>query len=144
MPHRLIREIIDRRPTPTASPSATVRDAAVTMREFHSSAVLVVEDGIVAGIVTERDLVFGILAAERDPLQTQVGAIMTRTVQTIGPDKPFGHALHLMYEGGFRHVPVVDREGRPLGLLAAHDAIDTDSVVLQQELVRREEIAMIL
>ena len=51
---------------------------------------------------------------------------MIRDVRTIHRDKPFGHALHLMYEGGFRHIPVVDDTGHPVGLLAAHDALDLD------------------
>ena len=36
---------------------------------------------------------------------------MTPNPQTIGPDKPLGHALHMMYEGGFRNVPVVEKDG---------------------------------
>ena len=69
---------------------------------------------------------------------------MTRDVRTIHRDKPFGHALHLMYEGGFRHIPVVDDTGHPVGLLAAHDALDLDGLQMEQELVRREEITVIL
>jgi len=106
--------------------------------------LLVVEKGVLAGICTERDIVFGVVAADLDPAQTRVDAVMTRNVQTIGPEKPFGHALHLMYEGGFRHVPVVDRAGHPLGLLAAHDALDADGLQLERELIRREEVTVIL
>jgi CBS domain-containing protein len=49
-----------------------------------------------------------------------------------------------MYEGGFRHIPVVDEDGHPLGLIAAHDALDIDGLQLEQDLVRREEITVIL
>lgn len=144
MPNRPVSEIIGNKSFATVPVSATVRDAARTMKECHSSAVLIVDKGVLAGICTERDIVFDVVATDRNPDQTKVGAIMTRKVQTIGPDQPFGHALHLMYEGGFRHIPVVDTKGRPLGLLAAHDALDVDGLQLEQELVRREEITVIL
>lgn len=144
MPNRRISEVIGRRPFPTARMGTTVRDAAIIMKEWHSSAILVVNHGVLAGICTERDLVFRALAGDCDPVKTPVSAVMTRQVQTVGPDKPFGHALHLMYEGGFRHIPVVDRTGHPIGLLAAHDALDMDGLQMEQELVRREEITVIL
>lgn len=144
MPARPVSEVIANKSFATAPVGATVREAARIMKECHSSAVLIVDKGVLAGICTERDIVFDVVATDRQPEQTTVGAIMTRKVQTIGPDKPFGHALHLMYEGGFRHIPVVDAMGRPLGLLAAHDALDVDGLELEQDLVRREEITVIL
>lgn len=144
MPNRPVSEVIGLRPVVTTGVDTSVRDAACIMKECHSSAILVVNKGVLAGICTERDIVFGVVAAGRDPGQTRVDAIMTRKVRTISPEKPFGHALHLMYEGGFRHVPVVDGAGHPLGLLAAHDALDADGLQLEEELVRREEITVIL
>jgi len=114
------------------------------MKEWDSSAVLVMEDGALVGICTERDIVVRAIAAGCIPAMTCVTTIMTSDVQIIHRDKPFGYALHLMYEGGFRHIPVVDDTGHPLGLLAAHDALDLDGLQMEQELVRREEITIIL
>jgi CBS domain-containing protein len=144
MPNRPVSEVIGDRPVPTARVSATVREVARIMQECRSSAVLIIERGKLAGICTERDIVFGVVAAGKDATQTRVDEVMTQKVRTIGPEKPFGHALHMMYEGGFRHVPVVDASGHPLGLLAAHDALDVDGLQLEKELVRREEITVIL
>ena len=107
MPTRPVSEVIANKSFATAPVNATVREAARIMKECHSSAVLIVDKAVLAGICTERDIIFNVVATDQDPDQTKVGAIMTRKVQTIGPDKPFGHALHLMYEGGFRHIPVV-------------------------------------
>ena len=73
-----------------------------------------------------------------------VAKVMTSNVQTIHVDKPFGHALHLMYEGGFRHMPVVDDNGSAVGLVAAQDALALDGFQLEQELMRREEITVLL
>ena len=144
MPSRPISEVIGKRSIPAASMSTTVREAATIMKHCRSSAVLVVDAGILVGIFTERDIAYRVVAENLDPARTSVDAVMTRKLQTIVPEKPFGHALHLMYEGGFRHVPVVDRAGHPLGLLAAHGALDVDALQLGQDLERREEITVIL
>lgn len=144
MPNRLVSEVIQGRPFPTTGTGTTVREAAIIMKEWHSSAILIVEKKKLAGICTERDIVFRAVANSCDPANTTVSTIMTRKVQSVGLDKPFGHALHLMYEGGFRHIPVVDEAGHPVGLLAAHDALDIDGLQMEQDLVRREEITVIL
>jgi CBS domain-containing protein len=140
MPNRPVSEVVGQRSFATAGAATTVRAIAKIMRESHSSAVLIVEEGVLAGICTERDIVFGAVAADRDLENTRVDAIMKRNLQTIGPEKPFGHALHHMYEGGFRHIPVVDHTGRLLGVVAAHDALSIEALRFLQELVRREEI----
>ena len=49
-----------------------------------------------------------------------------------------------MYEGGYRHIPVVDRNRRPLGVVSARDALALDALDFGAELVRREEITVIL
>lgn len=144
MQNRTVGEVIGQRAFPTATHSTTVRDAAIIMKEWHSSAILIVENGYLVGICTERDIVFRVVAGDCNPAQTTVAAVMTRNPRTVGPEKPFGHALHLMYEGGFRHIPVVNRAGHPIGLLAAHDALDMDGLQMEQDLVRREEITVIL
>jgi CBS domain-containing protein len=144
MPNRRVSEVVGQRTFPIVAPDTTVRDAAIIMKEWDSSAVLVMEDGAFVGICTERDIVVRAIAAGCIPAMTCVTTIMASDVQTIHRDKPFGYALHLMYEGGFRHIPVVDDTGHPLGLLAAHDALDLDGLQVEQELVRREEITIIL
>ena len=144
MSNRTISEVIAQRPIRTAKGTDTVSTIAKAMRKTDSSAVMIVDKGILTGICSEKDIVFGVVAAGLDPKTTRVDAIMCCKMQTIGPDKPFGHALHLMYEGGFSHIPVVDQAGHPLGLLAAHDALDCDGLQMEQELEQREEITVIL
>lgn len=144
MPNRLVSEVIKGRPFPTTVSGTTVREAAIIMKEWHSSAILIVDKGVLTGICTERDIVFRVVANNCDPANTAVSTIMTRNIQTVSLDKPFGHALHIMYEGGFRHIPVVDDAGHPVGLLAAHDALDMDGLQMERDLVRREEITVIL
>lgn len=145
MSQRLVSEVIRNKSFVAVPPNTTVREAAHLMKAEHTSAVLVVDRRhMLKGICTERDLVVHVLAGDMDPVTTKVADVMTHDPVTISPDKPFCHALHRMYEGGFRHVPVVDAAGHPLGMLAARDALQMDAVELEEELVRREEIMVIL
>lgn len=144
MPHRPIRDVIADRPFPTVRRTNTVRECALIMKEWQSSAVIVVDQGRVAGILTERDIVFRCVALDSHPDSVEAAAVMTTKVNTIHKDKLFGHALHLMYEGGFRHMPVVDDQGHAVGLISAQDAQVIDGRDLEQELVRREEIMVAL
>lgn len=144
MPNRLIREVIGNRPFPTVQPSNTIRECSFIMKEWKSSAVLVIENNKLIGILTERDIVFKGVALGCPLDSVGIQAVMTKKPQVIHADKPFAHALHLMYEGGYRHMPVVDAGGMPVGLLSAQDALAIDGEQLGRDLVRREEITMIL
>jgi CBS domain-containing protein len=68
---------------------------------------------------------------------------MTRDPRTISPDRPFGHALLMMHDGGFRHVPVVE-EGRPIGMVSARDALGPEIEQFDSEIERRTRIQEIL
>ena len=123
MRHRSVRDVIaDRKPI-TVHGGTTVFAAARLMKKHHVGALMVVEGDRLTGIFTERDVVFGVLAEERDASTTRVSDVMTANPRTIDADKTVGHALMLMYDGGFRHVPVVDN-GKPLGMISARDALD--------------------
>jgi CBS domain-containing protein len=144
MPNRQISKVIGQRPFPTVAKSTSIRDVAVIMKEWRSSAVLVMESGTLIGICTERDIAFRAIALDCNTATTNVESIMTSDVQTIHKDKPFGQALQLMSEGGFRHVPVVDDAGHPVGVLTSEDALDMDGQQQGQELLRREVISATL
>ena len=68
---------------------------------------------------------------------------MSANPRTISPDRPFGHALHMMHEGGFRHVPVVE-EGKPVGVVSARDALGPELEAFVSELGEREHIFEVL
>ena len=144
MPHRNISEVIKGRSFPALTSDWSVREASILMREWRSSAVLIVKDGHLEGILTERDIVFKAIALNLDPSSTPIAVVMTRDVVSIDAERPLGHALHLMFEGGFRHVPVVNCLGVPVGIVTAQDALAIEAVTMVEELVRREEIAAIL
>lgn len=143
MPQRAIRSIIEDQKPVTASADITVTAAAQLMRLHRIGAILVVDGDRLAGIFTERDALFRVVAEGRDPAVTRVAEVMTDNPRTIGPDRPFGHALHLMYEGEFRHVPVVEN-GRPLGMVSARDALGPDLQQFITDLDARTHIGEIL
>jgi CBS domain-containing protein len=140
---RPVRSIIEDQKPITASADITVAAAARLMKEHRIGAILVLDEGRLAGIFTERDALFRVIAEGRDAKKTRVAEVMTANPRTIAPDRPFGHALHLMYEGGFRHVPVVDN-GRPLGVVSARDALGPDLQQFIAELDKRTHIGEIL
>lgn len=144
MPSRPIHQVIAHQKFVSVPIDMSVRAVTQLMQDGRHSAALVTEHGVLTGIFTERDATFRVLAAGLDPERTPVGDVLTHKPQTITDDKPFGHALHLMYEGGFRHVPVVDLTGRPLGVISARDALELDALDFGAELLRREEITVIL
>jgi len=143
MAHRTIRMIIEHQEVVAAPGSTTVIAAARLMKENHVGAVIVVEDGKLAGVFTERDALFRVIAEGRDVQTTQLAEVMTRNPRTIHPDKPFPDALHVMYEGGFRHVPVVE-DGRPVGMISARDALGPELEDFIYELLRRNQADDIL
>ena len=140
---RPVRSIIEDQKPITACADITVAAAARLMKEHRIGAILVLQDSRLAGIFTERDALFRVIAEGRDPKKTRIAEVMTANPRTIAPDRPFGHALHLMHEGGFRHVPVVDN-GRPLGVVSARDALGPDLQQFVAELDKRTHIGEIL
>jgi CBS domain-containing protein len=121
----------------------TVAAAARLMKQHGIGALLIIQEGRLAGIFTERDALFRVIAEGRSPAKTRVADVMTANPRTIAPDRPFGHALHLMYEGGFRHVPVVEN-GRPIGVVSSRDALGPDLQQFIAELDKRIHIGEIL
>lgn len=143
MPDRPVRAIIEDQKPVTAGSHITVAAASRLMKKHSVGALLVVDRARLAGIFTERDALFRVIAEGRDPAKTRVAEVMTPDPRTIEPDRPFGHALHLMYEGEFRHVPVVEN-GKPLGMVSARDALGPDLQQFVADLDTREHIGEIL
>lgn len=143
MPNRPIRKLIENRPLYVTVPECTVSEAARQMKEGGVGALMVVESGKLLGIFTERDALNRVLAEGLNPQSTPLRQVMTVDPQTISPERPVGHALHLMFEGGYRHVPVVDN-GHVVGMVSARDALGPELSEFEAELVEREHIGEIL
>jgi CBS domain-containing protein len=118
-----VSEVMQRSKVLKAAPETLVSKAARMMAAKNAGAVMVVVDGRLVGICTERDIVFRVVGAGLDATATRLADVMTRTPRTIEPDKPFGHALLVMQEHGFRHLPVV-LNGKPVGIVSSRSAMD--------------------
>lgn len=143
MAHRSIRSIIEQQEVITAPERMTVDAAARLMKGKQVGAILIMDEGRLVGIFTERDALFRIVSEGRDPKTTCLAEVMTRNPRTIHPDKPFPDALHLMHEGGFRHVPVVEN-GQPVGMISARDALGPELEDFIYELLRQEQAQDVL
>lgn len=144
MPMRKIGDVVKGQKILTTDEDMTVLEASRRMTDLRVGSIMIVEDGRLHGIFTERDALVRVIASGRDPSRTKLSEVMTRDPQTISPDRPLGHAMHLMYDGGFRHVPVVDGDGRPLGMISARDALGPEMVAFEEELEQRELITELL
>ena len=140
MPNRIISTIIAGQSVVTASKETTVRAACSLMAQKKIGALLVVENNRIAGIFTERDVLNKVLAGNMDPDKTSLSQVMVANPQTIRADKPLGYALQFMVDGGFRHVPVVDENGAPVGMVSARDALGQDMVQLERNQKLREHL----
>ncbi|MGZ8273634.1 MAG: CBS domain-containing protein [Burkholderiaceae bacterium] len=89
--------------------SATVLEAVEVMTARHVGAVVIKnEDGLVAGIFTERDLLVRVVRAGRDPKSTPISLVMTREVRFVTPGTTVEAALSLMHLNRHRHLLVID------------------------------------
>jgi CBS domain-containing protein len=100
-------------------PDATLQDAAARMHARRVGAVVVVEDGRLVGILTERDV---LRAVATGGIDGPVSQAMTRGPETVEPDEPAGQAGALMIHGGFRHLPVVEGE-TVVGMISIRDLV---------------------
>jgi CBS domain-containing protein len=104
----------------TVEARAPIVAVAQRMADRDVGAVLVLEDGRLAGIMTERDLMRALARGLRD--DAVVGEYMTADPDTIAPDDTIEHAAVLMIHGGYRHLPVVDGDD-VVGVLSIRDLV---------------------
>lgn len=144
MPSRKISQVIGNQNIVTAAASLSVLEAAKMMAQAHVGSIMIIERERLVGIFTERDALNRVLAAGLDPDRTPLSAVMTTSPQSVSVDHLLGHALHQMFEGGFRHMPVVDNNGRPVGMVSSRDALGPEMVAFEAEIERRNDISELL
>ncbi len=104
----------------TVSPMATARDAAVKMRSENVGTVLVVDQGMLKGLVTDRQIATKVVAAGENPAAFNVSEFMTKNPLTCSPDTGMCEAAMMMGDHGFNRMPVV--EGNKLvGIISVED-----------------------
>lgn len=114
---------------------ATAEQGIRTMLDHHVGAVAVVDENKrVAGIFTERDVLRRLSLSGREPVQTPVLEVMTTPVEMATLDTTPGQALATMVERHYRHLPIVDDDGRLLGMLSIRNVLQARIDALSRQL----------
>lgn len=101
----------------------SVVDAAMIMRDQDIGSVPVAEDGILLGIVTDRDIALRVVAGGLDPKTTMVQEIATSNLHSALPDDSLDEVYERMAIWRIRRLPVVDADGRLVGMVAQADLV---------------------
>ena len=124
MPTRPIREMLERdRRVVRAGPESTVHAAARLMAENGCGSILVMEGERLLGIFTERDLLTRVVRQGRDLARTRLGEVMTADPEALTPDDRICFAINRMHSAGYRTVPLVDDQHRPIGVVTVNDVV---------------------
>ena len=117
----------------TMPPSATVLEACREMQSRRIGAILITDKaGHLVGIFTGRDAVNRVLAADRSPSDTKLSHVMTANPTTMSPQMTAIDALRLMWDGGFRHIPVVEHS-KIVGVVSRGDFQACEADRLEEE-----------
>jgi CBS domain-containing protein len=114
--------------------SATVMDALKVMSKSKVGAILIIDDGQLNGIFTERDLMMRVILKDKRPESIPVTDVMTAPVLTITKDKEPDDVLKLMQEKHIRHLPLVNGEGNVEGMISIRHLLTEKVEYLTQEL----------
>jgi CBS domain-containing protein len=133
-----VRKLLPTLPTTvTLGHGATMREALDIMRDKHLSCVVVVEQGQLVGIFTERDVVTTVAGAPLDIDHVPLRDVMRPNPECLGLDDTLVDALHQMSVGEYRHIPVVDEHGQPTALVSMQTIFDMLLAAFPQELLNR-------
>jgi CBS domain-containing protein len=114
-----IRDVMTPNPV-ILSATSTLVEAAMAMRDFDVGAIIVLDDGQVYGIATDRDIVVRAIANGNYPATTKLGEVCSRKLATVAPSDTIDVAVRLMRDKAIRRLPVVEN-GQPVGIVSIGD-----------------------
>lgn len=130
---RRLSDIVCNQNPLTMPPSVCVKDACQQMHARKVGAVLVTDnDGRLIGIFTGRDAINRVLALGKSAKKTRLANVMTPKPTTMSPKKTAIDALRLMWDGGFRHVPLIE-DGKLVGVVSRGDFKGDEQGRLEEE-----------
>jgi CBS domain-containing protein len=108
----------------TLRESATVAEAIAEMAGKRRAAVVIVDaQERLIGIFTERDLLQRVAVPGRNPTQTRLAEVMTRDPESLAPDDLICYAINRLHHAGYRTIPLVDAQRRPIGVMTVNDIV---------------------
>ena len=130
-----IRDLMTTNPR-TVAPDDTVQSAARLMRDEDVGIAPVVEGGRLVGTLTDRDITIRIVAEGRDPASTPVRDVASTDIVTVDPQQNLDEALRLMAKHQVRRLPVVEEDGKLVGIVAQADVARAGDDASTGELVQ--------
>ena len=106
----------------TVEPNTSLRDCAKQMEKKHVGSLLIIENEMLKGLITEQDIVRKAIAKGKNPDETKVNDVMEKKVITISPNKDIYDALVVMRNKNIRHLPIMNKN-QMLGLLTIKDIL---------------------
>ena len=104
--------------------NGTLKDAVDVMGKFNIGSIIVMSEKIeLKGIFTERDILNKVIGKEVD-LDSPICLFMTPHPKTLKKDNTILEAMELMHSKNFRHIPIVDDEDRPIGIISIKDVMN--------------------
>ena len=134
MQGKIIPDIVERMNIASVTVGDTILTAAKKMADAHIAALIIVDaDGMLIGIITERDLTQKVLAAGKNGNTTIVGDIMTANPDTLAPDDSARDALELMQTRGYRPLPVAE-DGKCVSIVSIRDLYASVKEALEKDI----------
>jgi CBS domain-containing protein len=135
MGHQTVQQAMTSNPT-AITPDTAAREAARMMKSEDTGVVPIVEGDRLVGVITDRDLALRVLGEDRSS-DTSVGELASKDLVTIDPQQSLEEAARLMAEHQVRRLPVVEEDGRLVGILAQKDLAEAGHDTLTGDVVQK-------
>ncbi|MBL7014308.1 MAG: CBS domain-containing protein [Candidatus Marinimicrobia bacterium] len=114
---------------------SSIRTALNKMQSQLENYIMVTSNGSLIGILTERDILMNITGKEYDLEISLIEEFMTKNPETLSMEDPLAYALNKMHVGGFRHVPIVDNQNEPVGIITLSKIVSIIADFFNQDII---------
>ncbi len=118
-----ISDLITGKDLLVASPDDSIQKIVKIFQEQKKNCVLVYKNKKMVGILSNRDILWKVTGKDKDLSKVKVSQVMTPNPEYVGPDDPIAFVVNKMAMGGFRHVPVLQADGKPLSIILIKDVL---------------------
>jgi len=110
-------------PVETMEHTSSVQDCVSLMQDKGIGSVVVTNGGVLCGIITERDILMKVTGKIDNLSGTKVTEVMTADPIALQANDMIAYVMHNMHVGGFRHVPIINKEGKPISMVSIKDVL---------------------
>jgi len=114
---------------------SSIRTALNKMQSQLENYIMVTSNDSLIGILTERDILMNITGKEYDLEISLIEEFMTKNPETLSMEDPLAYALNKMHVGGFRHVPIVDNQNKPVGIITLSEIVSIIADFFNQDII---------